>query len=213
MVQYLPQKREKLKYQKIALQQLRIPINAHARLFTYIFKASSLAITNTQLSSLKELFNDTFYENIKSFNFIKQAPVNSKKIWAQYITQECLKFSVSLEKVTYKYSYYLDSNLIVLLEKLRHSHFISFFLEEAEVRIFTKDNCWVHIDNILDLYKEHNYSIFVTEGNENILEEHIECFLSLVRVYNEICFDNQIKVDNRLWKDNIAPKVGSAREN
>jgi len=117
---------------------------------------------------------------------------------------------MSLERVIDKYSYYLDSDIIDLIESLRNSHFLRLFLEEAEIRI-NVEKCWVHIDNIVDLCKEYNYPIFNIEGEKDIVKEHIEHFLSIVKFYNQTYPDKPITVSNGLWKDSIAPKTGSAR--
>lgn len=212
LVQYFPETKKKQKYQEIALRQLRIPLYVHARLFLYVYKSSVTEITNSNLdSSLEDLFNDSFYKEIKAFDVTKQAPIDSKKTWVEYISQECLRFSISLEKITDKYSYYLDPNIIEAIEKLRYSHFMRFFLGEAEIRVYTVENCWVHIDNVIDSCKGRNVSIFNSSGELDIVKEHIACFLSLVKRYNDTYPTKPIVVDNQLWKDSIAPKTGSAR--
>ncbi|MDD4778869.1 MAG: hypothetical protein PHV53_11360 [Fermentimonas sp.] len=210
LVQYLPETKKRQKYQEIALRQLRIPLYVHARLFLYVYKSSVTEITNSNLDALEDLFNDSFYKEIRAFDVTKQAPLDSQKTWIEYIGQECLRFSNSLEKITDKYTYYLDSNIIEAIEELRNSHFMRFFLGEAEIRVYTIENCWVHIDNVLDSYKGKNVSIFNASGELDIVKEHIEYFLSLVKIYNDTHQSKPIVVDNQLWKDSIAPKAGSA---
>jgi len=199
------------KYRSIAFSRLQKPIIHHARLFTYLLKASVLKKPDKKYINIADLFDEEYFSEIKKLNLSAKAPSIPERIWYQYISQECFKFSESINNTLDKYAIYLDTEISELLEDIYDSRFLGIFLERFPLRRFDGTH-WVHLDNIFEGQITPSFSGFFEGQALDFLKEHAEMFVKLVDVYNDsVPLHKSIKFDNKLWSDTIAPAIGSGR--
>lgn len=59
---------------------------------------------------------------------------------------------------------------------------------------------------------KRKYTFFSGEGMTDLVKKHIELFIELLEYYNsQVTHKDEIKLDENLWRDDISPKIGSAR--
>ena len=192
---------EKLKLRKIALRQLRIPMQRHLNLLFGIYKASVAQEPEQKFDKPESLFCEDYFTQIAYFDFSKEAPVVPKQQWMQYIQKEVKNFNDSLSRTLEKYAIYLDSEVIDLLEKMINSSFLSFLQQIPNIR---------HTDEIEGYIRK--YVFFGAPGMRDMVEEYSKDFSRITEIYNSVVDSNQVvKFSEDIWRNNVAPKIGSAR--
>ena len=122
----MKEERERIKRQEIGLKQLKVNLLNHLHLLFNIYKASVESKPNDLNMKASHFFDENYYQEIKYFDFSKNAPVTSNINWGYYLASKNEKFKTGLNKTIDKYGIYLDSDGIDLMEKLINSNFINF---------------------------------------------------------------------------------------
>ncbi|WP_373486350.1 hypothetical protein [Acetobacterium malicum] len=114
------------KINKIAFNQIRIPI-LHQNIFLFnIFKATVFEEVEIKKMKPESLFNDFYFENIKYVDLIRVAPVLPKMTWLEYINLEIVNFRKTLEKTIDRYGSTLPTKFIEECESIINSSFCMF---------------------------------------------------------------------------------------
>jgi hypothetical protein len=127
------------RYRRIALQQLRMPLFSHLLLLSGMYKASVERNPAREISNLRDLFSEDYFEQIAYFNVMGPSPAALQLLgpssvaggkkppsipWYQYLNSEVERFKEDLQRVVDKYAMYLDPETIDLLEQLANSSFV-----------------------------------------------------------------------------------------
>jgi hypothetical protein len=197
------QEKERTRYELVSLQQLRIPLLHQFLLLFNIFKASVEIKPQTIYQNLPDLFDDNYFVQLAFFDFSKPAPTATPLQWIDYLSHECTKFRDALNRTVDKYSVYLDSETLDVIEQLINSNFISFILQIPAIREVDQRGGF-----------RRNYNFFAGSGMRDIVREYTSLFLKLVEYYNQqVAQESRIVVTDDLWRNDVAPQVGSARIN
>lgn len=193
---------EKLKFERIALRQLKIPLNRQLDLLVKIYKASTINKPNIKINKIELLFTDDFYAEISNFDFSKTAPVIPEQEWMDYIQNEVKNFDSLLNGVIEKYSIYLDSVVIDILEELNNSSFSSFLKQIPNIR---------YVDRTKGINRK--YVFLGAEGMKSMIENYISNLCKIIEIYNlsVVNSEGMIKLSEDTWREDVSPKIGSAR--
>ena len=211
------EEQERDKYRAVALRRLRIPLTHHLQLLSDMYKASVERKPDREISNLRDLFSEHYFEQITYFNAIGPSPAAEPMSlravtsgaqrrwipWYQYLSTEVKQFKEEVDRVLDKYAMYLDSETLDLLEQLANSPVV-----------MTVGQLPMTATMLLQTWgPQQAYNPFILEEDQPIVREHTDVFSRLVDIYNkEATDDRKIFVRNdRVWKDNVSPAVGSAR--
>lgn len=199
---------ERKKLEQIAFKQLKIPLGKHFRLLFNIYKASVISKPNLDINSMEDLFSNDYYSELKYFDFSKPAPSIVSMTWSYYLSQECEEFKGALDRTIDKYSQFLESDVIDLLERMINSGFLTHILRVQRL---------MEIDSTLGFSRQYN-SFQIAEFHSTHLDyldfrkAYIQDFTKLIDIFNSVVPDDrQIKYSDRLWDNGVAPRIGSAR--
>ncbi|MCM1988033.1 hypothetical protein [Methanococcoides seepicolus] len=177
------EKRERDKIRKIAYRRLKKPFERHLRLFKSMCEASIDTKPNKSYGCDSGLFDEAFYSQMALFDFSNEAPVYPSRLWATYICGECKRFDSSLNQVLDRYSLYLDSDTIKLIELLIGTQFMWFMCE---------------IPLMLEVSKSYNMQgsskFFEKDVYCGYIKEHIKLLSELINCYNINLPDDIIKI-------------------
>ena len=195
------QESERKKVQKIAFQQLRIPLSHHFTLLFNIFKSSVQEKPNKKYANVSDLFDDIYFNEIAFFDFSKPAPIIPPTDWFTHLSRESAKFKNDLNRTVEKYSLYLDSDIIDLLEEIINSSFISFIIQVSSIPKIDEREGY-----------SRQYNLFSGQGFHDLVEEHTTLFTKLIMYYNQnVSDEKKITMTDGLWGNNTSPKIGSSR--
>lgn len=195
------EKRERSRYQAVALRQLRIPLVHHLQLLFSLYKASIPHKPEELVSDPRKLFSDDYFVQLAFFDFSKSAPVVPEIQWFDHLKQEFTQFRDALSRTVEKYALYLDVETVELVEQLINSTLLSFVLQAPVVR---------DLDRSQGIRRQYN--LLGGSGMAKLVREHTQWFSESVESYNEgVPVEQRIKLADHLWRDDVAPQIGSAR--
>jgi hypothetical protein len=196
----------RIKYQTIALRHLRIPLLNHLRMFTNIFRAVSESAPVKPYESTHDLFDRVYFTNLPLLDFSKDAPLLGQK-WSDYLTRECSRFKESLTRTLDRYSLYLDSNLVELMEQIINSSFFD-FVATAPITREVNQRLRPGVALPSNFFAERS----LYGGAINITRKYTDRFSRLLDYYNECeSPERKIKPDDHYWSHTVGPRYGSAR--
>lgn len=200
------QENERKKRQVIALQQLQIPLRRHFILLFNIFKSSIQVKPDKNYKHVSDLFDDTYFVQIAFFDFSKPAPVIPLDAWFNYLSRECSQFREALNRTIEKYSLYVESDIIDLMEETINSSFISFIIQAPAIQA----PAIREVDTREGVIREYN--LFGGQGTCDLVKEYTSLFSKLIESYNQnVPDEKRIKMTDDLWRNDVAPKIGSSR--
>lgn len=195
---------ERKKRESIAFQQLKYPIERHLRLLFDMYKSSITVRPNKSYDKVSYLFDEAYYSEIIFLDFSKRAPIAFETTWFIHLSIETEKFKKAIEKTLDKYSFYMESDVIDLMEKILDSSFIRFIITAPSIYE-------------LDLIDgdQNNYNLFAWFNVIEDVRNYTRLILELVEHYNsKVSNDKKINdIINKFWDDDIAPYLGDARIN
>ena len=202
------QEKERKKYQSVALQQLETPLVRQLYLLFYIFKASLEIKPQKQYQNVRDLFDDDFFQHLVFFDFSKKAPIYGPVFggtqWFDYISHECKEFVDALNRTLGKYSLYLDSEIVEIMEQIINSFFMSFVSKAPVMRDIAKN----------EGYKQGPCNFFNAPGMGETVREYTDLFTRLVEHHNDLVTEEKkilIRMnDHELWRNDFVP-IGSGR--
>jgi hypothetical protein len=193
--------KERKKYQSVALRQLQIPLIHQFHLLFYIFKSSVEIKPQKTYQYVRDLFDDNYFVQLAFFDFSKKAPIWGDLQWFDYLPRECTKFRDALSRTVEKYSLYLDSGIIEIMEEIINSDFISIVLQAPAIREIDRHEGY-----------KRSYNFFAGSGMCDIVREYTSLFTRLVEHYNELApQEKRVLMRDDLWRNDTAPKIGSGR--
>ena len=185
------EQQENNKFKQIAFRQLKIVLNKQLFLFIEMFDYATLAPDKINSKTLPEfLQNDDYYIKLHRLNLLDLAPIltpkGGKMDWLDYIHSESVNLKSAINQVVDRYSFYLDSEVVDLMEKISDAGFIRFITSIWEAKK-------------LEAYKNHGDLL---SDCENLLREYIKGLLDLVYFYNDsVTEDRQINLDWETWNN------------
>lgn len=196
--------KEKNKFKEIAFRQLKFVFRKQIYLFFEMLKASVKEKPDKTYQNLEDLFDDEYFESLKNLDLLKLAPILSpegkKMDWLDYLVLECSNLKKALNRVVDRYAFYLESEVVDLMEEMTDAAFIRF------------------ITSIWEAKKSNSLS---SKGDllfacENLLREYTSALIKLVELYNEnVPSDRQIVIDEAQWKEwwnhKGRPQLGDSR--
>jgi hypothetical protein len=106
-----------------------------------------------------------------------------------------------LERIGDKYAMYLDPDTLDLLEQLANSYFV-----------FYVSTLRSSVDMRRSMGYQGTLNPFIVEQDMPIVGDNVRVFSELVDIYNrEAPDDRKVVVSANIWRDDIAPAVGSSR--
>ncbi len=195
------QENERIMRQKIAFQQLRLPLLHHFTLLFNIFKASVQVKPDKNYKNVSDLFDDMYFDQITFLDFSRPAPVTPPTDWFNYLAQNCLEFKENLNRTVEKYSFFLEPDVIDLIEEIVNSHFIAFILQAPRIPEWDRREGY-----------NRRYEFFGGQGMIDLIKEYTELFVKLVEHYNQYALsDKKIIMTDDLWRNDVSPQIGSGR--
>ena len=213
------QEKEKRKFREIAFRQLRFVLRKQIYLFFDIFQAAVEAKPDQEYQKIGDLFDETYFQEVNFLDWLKMAPVvtppGEEMDWLDYLYSECSSRQSALGQVvdcyadlSVRYSFYLDSQVVDVMEELSASVFIRF------------------IGSIWDAKKmkavgDRGDLLFACK---DLLQDYTMTLLELVAIYNESVTSDanatpdgvrQINMDRSKsqawWSHNGRRKLGASR--
>jgi|GEM_PF-1576907 len=206
------QEKEKKKFREIAFRQLRFVLRKQIYLLFDMFKASVEVKPDKDYQNIRDLFDETYFQEVKFLDLLKVAPVvtpqGEEMDWLDYLYSECSSLQSALGQVVDRYSFYLDSQVVDVIEELSASVFIRFIGSIWDAK---KMNALGDRGDLLFACKD-------------LLQDYTMTLLELVEIYNESVTTDanatpdgvrQINMDRSKWQDwwshNGRPKIGESR--
>ena len=194
------EEKERARIRTLAFQQLRIPLVHHLGVLQGIYKASIANLPEHLPAEVKDLFEPGYFVQIAFFDISKTAPLTSAVSWFDYLKSESEKFRLALGRTIEKYAVFLNATEIELLEMIINSSFLSLVEQTPAIRgIDQKEG-----------YKR-TYNLFAGQGMDGLVREYTDWFTQLIALYNNVLPDNRIVITAGMWRNDVAPRVGSAR--
>lgn len=195
------QENERIMRQKIAFQQLRLPLLHHFTLLFDIFKASVQVKPDKNYKNVSDLFDDMYFDQITFLDFSKPSPLEPPTDWFNYLAQNCLDFKDNLNRTVEKYSFFLDPDVIDLIEEIVNSPFIGFILMAPRIPEWHRREGYTR-----------RYEFFGGQGMIDLVKKYTELFVKLVEHYNQNALnEKKIIMTNNLWGNHVPPQIGSGR--
>jgi len=199
MVLRIHERKRTERYRALALKQLRTPLKRHFQLLFDFYKASAAGKPEPEPSTLDGLFGDRYFASVAYMDFLSPAPESPPRPWAEYAREKAREFAEALGRTVTTYCQYLDEAALDTIETLRTSGLLS-LLEQAP--------------NIKALVQKQGraLTLFCSDDMRAMLRRYVESFCVLVKEYDKtVPAAEMVIVDTRLWRDDLAPSVGSAR--
>lgn len=198
------QEKEKKKFKEIAFRQLRYVLRKQIYLLFEMFKATVEVRPDKDYQLLVDLFDETYFYEVKYLDLLSPAPMvtsqGEEMDWLDYLHSELLSLKSALGQVVDRYSFYLESEVVDVMEELSDSVFIRF---------------------INSIWDAKNINAIGDRGDllspcKDLLQEYATSLLKLMELYNQsAASDRQITMDSRKWDDwwshNGRPKIGESR--
>jgi hypothetical protein len=200
--------KERKKYQSVALQQLETPLVHQLYLLFYIFKASVEIKPQKKYENVHDLFDNDFFHHLVFFDFSKKAPIYGPVFggtqWFDYISHDCKEFVDALNRTLSKYSVYLDSEIVEIMEHTINSFFVKWVLDAPVMREIAKN----------EGFKQGSWNLFAAPSVLESVHEYTGLFTKLVEHYNGLVTEEKKilirKTDDDLWRNDFIP-IGSGR--
>ena len=183
------QQQENHKFKQIAFRQLRFTLIKQLHLLVEMFKDATDKQPKKYYNTLADfLQDDTYFRELAALNLLKNAPVltpqGEKMDWLDYLHAESLNLKSAISLVVDRYSFYLDSEVVELMENLSDAVFIRFMTSIWEAKK-------------LEAYTEHGDLL---SDCEELFREYISQLLTLVDFYNDsVPIERQINLDWPTW--------------
>ncbi|MBD1864382.1 MULTISPECIES: hypothetical protein [Trichocoleus] len=195
-------------HKEIAFYSLRSEILNHLKLLVDMLKGSVQAKPHDEYENVKSFFNESFYSEIKFLDISKIAidgGSSYRQDWESYICSGCLGLKTALGQMSDRYSSHLEPLIVQLIEEIINSEFIQLMIN---IQASTKQ--------VINAPRFSNLFSF-SEINKTV-KEHVELFLELIDVYNQLVpLTKTIRVPHQdwdyWWDDHVQPFIGSARIN
>jgi len=201
--------REQRRYRSLALQQLSSPLRDHLRLLFNIYKASVDKKPDKEISHVEDLFTDDYFEQLTRFDLAGPAPGFLHILWFEYIDMERKKFQNELHRILASYGTHLDHETIATMETLANSWFLHY---AATVPAPTPGIPGSGAREFKKKRPKQAYNLLQLSMVMDKVREHAEAFSRLVATYNmEVPSSHKITIRDFTWKNNVAPRIGSAR--
>ncbi|MBD1940136.1 hypothetical protein [Microcoleus sp. FACHB-68] len=196
---------ERKKFREIAFRPLKRVFYKQIILLFNMFKASVEVHPCKTYETLEDLFDETYFYELGFLDLLKPAPMLTPRgeeiDWLDYLFTECTSLSVALGKVVDRYSYYLDSEIVDLMEEVADAGFIRF------------------ISSIREAKQWHEISIIrgdLLSECQTLLKEYTSSVMKLIDLYNmSVETERQIKIDKNQWREwwgsNVRPRIGDSR--
>lgn len=121
--------------------------------------------------------------------------------WFDYLHMEMEQFKATLTRTIEKYSVFLDPNTVELLEEILASSFIGFLTQVKSIPA---------LDQKEGLQRQYNF--FSGQGMPGLTRQHIDLIKRIsLEANRNLPKDKQVGINEQNWRNDIAPKFGSAR--
>ncbi len=196
--------KEKNKFKQIAFRQLKFTIRKQIYLFFEILKASSKEKPDKEYKKLDDLFDDIYFREVQNLDLLKNAPViapgGEPMDWLDYLVDESMNLRNALGRVVDRYAFYLESEVVDLMEEMTNASFIRF---------------------LTSLWEAKRLNGLTSQGDllivcEDMFREYADSLVKLVKFYNEnVTSDRQIIIDEQQWQEwwnhKGRPQLGDSR--
>jgi hypothetical protein len=196
--------KEKSKFKEIAFRQLKFTIRKQIYLFFEILKASAKQKPDKDYQTLDDLFDDTYFQEVQNLDLLTIAPVltpgGEPMDWLDYLVYESMNLRSALGRVVDRYAFYLESEVVDLMEEMTDASFIRF---------------------LTSLWEAKRLNGLTSKGDllfacEDMFKEYANSLVNLVKFYNEnVTSERQIIIDEAQWQEwwshKGRPQLGDSR--
>jgi hypothetical protein len=195
---YLDNKKHN-KYRKQALRILGASFWNVGILVAQAIKASLDKIPANPGVDIPMILRSGYAKDLEHLDFIKDAPVVSKKAWVNRLSEEFKKEFAQVDSTITTYLLYLDIDFLEKVRELQKSTLVTF----------------PQLAGGLMNNQRENYSAFpIYRGNANYLVEDMINLASIIEVIqNEKVYSTLDGLLPAFWEPNYGSKLGSARTN
>ncbi len=203
------EERARERYRSVALRLLRSPLNRAAHLLFNIYKASVARRPERTISRVSDLFDEDYFRQSAMLDITAASYMahphsiwNGETMpWYECINTELDGFAEDLGRVIDKYAMYLDFDTIDAAERLIHSDFANIARVGPILATHSRNTGY-----------QGPVPLLAEPGTQSPIREYVDAFSELVDIYNRGAPDDRkIYIDDSLWRDDILPKMGSAR--
>lgn len=192
--------RESRRVRALALGQLRSSLLRQLDLLCGWFKAAAKHKPTTQLSDLKDIFSDEYYDEVLFFDFSKAAPTSPPMAWFRWSATEMVEFRTGLNTVLDKYAAFLDAETLEILEALANSPIPGSLIPMANWPAAAPPTGG-----------KRTYNILAGQGVIGELRRHVGLLMKLVAKFNAIVPRPITIADLPLWREDVGGPFGAAR--
>jgi hypothetical protein len=199
------ERREEVRIRNTALEELRIPLNAHLNHLTSWYTASLSEQPDEISSSWMEFLNSDYVDTVQKLDFSSSThTTDENKIGLAYSSEHMKEFQNDVNSVATKYSHAMDSEMVHTLQELATSQMVS--------TIINMHRALPEIERLEG--KKHAKDItgeLALVINDDV-EDHISNLMSLIEYYDESDAPDIAPFEGTsLHSANVAPQIGSAR--
>jgi hypothetical protein len=194
------EKRISSKRQEIALSVLKPILRSNFSIIFNLFKASTAQKGNCfKASELNNFLNDEYIETIKKFDISTNAPVSPTISWRDYLYREFVGLNNKYEALLDKYSLIMDPELVEAIEGIKNSAFHTHMTTTMPtINAFSSSMPQDIFGQVFDkIHVMHPYFNYLKSLLKQIEDSNV--------------LINFFEIHESIWKNNVAPQIGSSR--
>jgi hypothetical protein len=188
------------KVRKVAFNKIRPTLSSHIGVLSNWQKAAAQHPPEHLPQTIEDVFDESYFRDVRTFDFSKSAPTLTPMSWFMWTPQSFKAFREQLSIVVDTYVAFLEPDTIERFESLANSTIVLMLIQmpnmpEIDARLGTR----------------RRYNMFWDESIVTELRRHVTLLKAIVAEYNSIGSEPIEIAELNLWRDDVAPKIGSSR--
>jgi hypothetical protein len=185
---------------RTAFARLKQPVVTHLQFLFNLHKATAGSAPAQGPREIQDIFTDEYFECVRHLNFNAKGPCLPEMRWQDFGRLQGETFRRELERVADIYMAYLDPHTVETIEALRDSSFMHILVT---VWPPFPGNAEVH-------FRQMPNPLLI--NMEKAVRGHVASALALLALLNQNLEERLTAKDlSALWRNDVAPSIGSAR--
>jgi len=188
-------------FRAIGFRQLRTPLHRMAHLLMNMYKASLAEPPNPPPAEIGELEEEDFCAAVSLLDFSRSAPVFPEMSWFDYLYHECAGFRAEVDGVIGKYGIHFGPEVVDLATKVKDSGFLSYLIQVKSVLAVDEKRG-----------TRRTYNMLGGRGFDAMVKEFLADMTRMTELTNRnLPKEQAVSLRDFVWKDHVAPELGSGR--
>lgn len=191
---------ERKRVRALVMTKLAGPLGGHMHVLLDMYKAACSTQPQHLPATPVGLFTETFFADLARLDLSAPAPgiPPYTGTWADRCAHEAKKFPDELGTLLDRYLAFLEVEEVELLESLMRSSLLAYLSQVPRSFVMDRVNSWQRTYNLL-------------EPMNRLVRDHAELLKRIVKVHDSVRPAAPIRLDVGIWRQDIAPGLGSAR--